>query len=147
MEKKKGELKSIFLPFLSTSHIIPLVDMARLFALHDVDVTIITTAHNATVFQKSIDLDASRGRPIRTHVVNFPAAQVGLPVGIEAFNVDTPREMTPRIYMGLSLLQQVFEKLFHDLQPDFIVTDMFHPWSVDAAAKLGIPRKIGRAHV
>nr|D4Q9Z4.1 RecName: Full=Soyasapogenol B glucuronide galactosyltransferase; AltName: Full=Soyasaponin glycosyltransferase 2; AltName: Full=UDP-galactose:SBMG-galactosyltransferase [Glycine max]BAI99584.1 UDP-galactose:SBMG-galactosyltransferase [Glycine max] len=140
MEKKKGELKSIFLPFLSTSHIIPLVDMARLFALHDVDVTIITTAHNATVFQKSIDLDASRGRPIRTHVVNFPAAQVGLPVGIEAFNVDTPREMTPRIYMGLSLLQQVFEKLFHDLQPDFIVTDMFHPWSVDAAAKLGIPR-------
>lgn len=140
MDNSCGDLKSIFLPFLSTSHIIPLVDMARLFALHGVDVTIITTAKNATVFQKSIDLDSSRGRPIRTHVVNFPAAKVGLPVGIEAFNVDTPREMIAKVYMGLALLQPEFEQLFKDLKPDFIVTDMFHPWSVDAAAKLGIPR-------
>ncbi|RZC30712.1 Soyasapogenol B glucuronide galactosyltransferase [Glycine soja] len=42
-EKK---LKVIFLPFLSTSHIIPIVDIARLFAMHDdVDVTIITSHH------------------------------------------------------------------------------------------------------
>lgn len=137
---KETELKSIFLPFLSTSHIIPLVDVARLFAMHGVDVTIITTPQNATVFQKSVDLDSSRGRPIRTHLVTFPAAEVGLPPGIEAFNVDTPREMVPRIYMGLSILQPRFEQLFHDLRPDFIVTDMFHPWTVEAAAKLSIPR-------
>ncbi|KAK7307647.1 hypothetical protein VNO77_40892 [Canavalia gladiata] len=138
--EKSSELKAIFLPFLSTSHIIPLVDMARLFALHGVDVTIITTSHNATIFEKSIDLDASRGRSIRTHVVKFPASKVGLPPGIEAFNVDTPKEMTPKIYMGLAILQKDFEQLFHDLQPDFIVTDMFHPWTADVAAKLGIPR-------
>ncbi|XP_057449549.1 soyasapogenol B glucuronide galactosyltransferase-like [Lotus japonicus] len=138
--EKQAELKAIFLPFLSTSHIIPLVDMARLFALHGVDVTIITTTHNATMFQKSIDLDSSRGRSIRTHVVEFPADKVGLPVGIESFSVNTPREMNPKIYMGLAILQPEFERLFHDLQADFIVTDMFHPWSVDAAAKLGIPR-------
>nr|KYP52451.1 Anthocyanin 3'-O-beta-glucosyltransferase [Cajanus cajan] len=138
--EKGSELRSIFLPFLSTSHIIPLVDMARLFALHGVDVTIITTPQNATVFQKSIDLDATRARPIRTHLVNFPAAKVGLPPGIEAFNVDLPREMAPKIYMGLAILQQEFEQLFHHLKPDFIVTDMFHPWTVDTAAKLGIPR-------
>ncbi|KAK8471743.1 hypothetical protein PHAVU_002G016500 [Phaseolus vulgaris] len=139
---KEGELnlKSVFLPFLSTSHIIPLVDMARLFAIHGIDVTIITTPGNATVFQKSVDLDSSRGRSIRTHLVNFPAAQVGLPPGIEAFNVDTPPEMAPRIYMGLAILQPCFEQLFHDLRPDFIVTDMFHPWTVEAAAKLRIPR-------
>ncbi|KAL9327639.1 hypothetical protein ACSQ67_002642 [Phaseolus vulgaris] len=133
-------LKSVFLPFLSTSHIIPLVDMARLFAMHGVDVTIITTPGNATVFQKSVDLDSTRGRSIRTHLVNFPAAQVGLPPGIETFNVDTPPEMVPRIYMGLAILQPCFEQLFHDLRPDFIVTDMFHPWTVEAAAKLRIPR-------
>jgi len=137
---KESELKSIFLPFLSTSHIIPLVDMARLFAMNGVDVTIITTPQNATVFQKSVDLDSARGRPIRTHLVTFPAAQVGLPPGIEAFNVDTPREMTPRIYMALAILQPRFEQLFHDLRPDFIVTDMFHPWTAEAAAKLRIPR-------
>ncbi|KAL9327640.1 hypothetical protein ACSQ67_002643 [Phaseolus vulgaris] len=114
--------------------------MARLFAIHGIDVTIITTPGNATVFQKSVDLDSSRGRSIRTHLVNFPAAQVGLPPGIEAFNVDTPPEMAPRIYMGLAILQPCFEQLFHDLRPDFIVTDMFHPWTVEAAAKLRIPR-------
>ncbi|WVZ12572.1 hypothetical protein V8G54_017102 [Vigna mungo] len=95
--------------------------------MHGVDVTIITTPQNATVFQKSVDLDSSRGRPIRTHLVTFPAAEVGLPPGIEAFN-------------GLAILQPRFEQLFHDLRPDFIVTDMFHPWTVEAAAKLRIPR-------
>ncbi|KAG2375968.1 Soyasapogenol B glucuronide galactosyltransferase [Vigna angularis] len=139
---KESELRSIFLPFLSNSHIIPLVDIARLFAMKGVDVTIITTPKNATIFQKSVDLDSSRGRPIRTHLVTFPAAQVGLPPGIEAFNADTPREMAPRIYMGLGILQPQFEQLFHDLRPDFIVTDMFHPWTAEAAAKLRIPRLI-----
>ncbi|XP_027362649.1 soyasapogenol B glucuronide galactosyltransferase-like [Abrus precatorius] len=138
--EKECELKAIFLPFLSTSHTIPLVYMARLFAMHGVDVTIITTAHNATIFQNSVDLDSTRGRSIRTHVVNFPASTVGLPPGIEALNVNTPREMIPKVYMGLAILQPQFEQLFHDLQPDFIVTDMFHPWTADVAAKLGIPR-------
>ncbi|KAK7252810.1 hypothetical protein RIF29_37026 [Crotalaria pallida] len=133
-------LRAIFLPFLSTSHIIPLVDMARLFAMYGVDVTIITTSHNATIFQKSIDLDSSRGRSIRTHVIKFPAEKVGLPVGVEAFNVDTPRESHSKIYMALFILQHEIEQLFEDLKADFIVTDMFYPWSVDAAAKLGIPR-------
>ncbi|WVZ12570.1 hypothetical protein V8G54_017100 [Vigna mungo] len=70
---KETELKSIFLPFL-------------LFAMHGVDVTIITTPQNATIFQKSVDLDS-------THLVTFPAAEVGLPPGIESFNADTPPEM------------------------------------------------------
>nr|BBN60800.1 UDP-glycosyltransferase 73P13 [Glycyrrhiza uralensis] len=140
MEKQSDKLKSVFLPFLSTSHIIPLVDMARLFALHGVDVTIVTTKHNSTIFQNSIDLDSTRGRPIRTHIVEFPASKVGLPVGVESFNVNTPREMTPKIYMGLAILQPQIERLFEDLHADFIVTDMFYPWSVDVAAKLGIPR-------
>lgn len=139
-DQTEPRLKSIFLPFLSTSHIIPLVDMARLFALHGVDVTIISTKYNSTIFQNSINLDASRGRSIRTHIIDFPAEKVGIPVGIEAFNVNTPKEMIPKIYMGLYILQPDIEKLFETLQPDFIVTDMFFPWSADVAKKLGIPR-------
>ncbi|MED6133309.1 Soyasapogenol B glucuronide galactosyltransferase [Stylosanthes scabra] len=137
---KNHELRAIFVPFLSTSHIIPLVDMARLFAMHGVDVTILTTSHNATMFQKSIDLDSLRGRPIRTHTLKFPASMVGLPEGVESFNVDTPKDMIPKVYMGLAILQPEMENLFHQLNADFIVTDLFYPWSADAAAKLGIPR-------
>ncbi|TKY68480.1 Soyasapogenol B glucuronide galactosyltransferase [Spatholobus suberectus] len=117
------KLKAISLPFVSTSHLIPVVDIARLFAMHGVDVTIIITLANATIFQSSID-----------------PAQVGLPEGVESFNCNTPQDMVSKIYQGLSILQDQYQQLFHDLQPDFLVTDMFYPWTVDAAAKLGIPR-------
>lgn len=140
----KGEaemLKAIFLPFISTSHLIPVVDMARLFAIHGVDVTIITTPANAAVFQSSIDRDSSRGRPIRTHVVKFPQVP-GLPEGIETINADTPPLLTMKISEALSILQGQYQELFRVMKPDFIVTDMFYPWSADAAAELGIPRLV-----
>lgn len=139
-EAEAEALKVIFVPFLSTSHIIPMVDMARVFAMHGVDVTIITTAGNAAIFQKSIDRDISRGCSIRTHVLEFPAKQVGLPVGVETFNADTQLNLSPKIYMGLAILQPRIEELFGELKADCIVSDMFHPWTVEAAAKLGIPR-------
>nr|AFK36925.1 unknown [Lotus japonicus] len=72
VEVQAEMLKAIFLPFISTSHLIPVVDTARLFAMHGVDVTIITTPANATIFQTSIDRDSARGHSIRTRVVKFP---------------------------------------------------------------------------
>ncbi|MCI76060.1 anthocyanin 3'-O-beta-glucosyltransferase, partial [Trifolium medium] len=53
----------------------PIVDMARLFAMHGVDTTIVATADNAEIFQKSIDRDFSHGRSIKTHVLEFPTEQ------------------------------------------------------------------------
>ncbi|KAG4947182.1 hypothetical protein JHK85_043932 [Glycine max] len=136
------KLKLVSLPFVSTSHLIPVVDIARLFAIHGVDVTIITTTATAAIFQSSIDRDRDRGHAIRTHVVKFPCEQVGLPEGVESFNSNTPRDLVHKIYQGLTILQDQYQQLFHDLQPDFLFTDMFYPWTVDAAAKLGIPRLI-----
>ncbi|KAJ1442504.1 UDP-glycosyltransferase family, conserved site [Sesbania bispinosa] len=134
-------LKAIFLPFIATSHLIPLVDIARLFSMHGVDVTIITTTANATTFQTSVDRDSSRGHPIQTHVVKFPQID-GLPEGMESINASTPKDLQSKISQGLSILQGIFQQLFRDLKPDFIVTDMFYPWSVDAAAELEIPRLV-----
>jgi len=134
-------LKAVFLPFISKSHLIFVVDIARLFAMHGVDVTIITTPANAAIFQTSIDRDSSRGRSIRTHVVKFPQVP-GLPQGMESFNADTPKDIISKISQGLTILQEQFSQLFRDMKPDFIVTDMFYPWSVDVADELGIPRLI-----
>ncbi|XP_057453375.1 soyasapogenol B glucuronide galactosyltransferase-like [Lotus japonicus] len=141
VEVQAEMLKAIFLPFISTSHLIPVVDTARLFAMHGVDVTIITTPANATIFQTSIDRDSARGHSIRTRVVKFPQV-AGLPEGMESFSAATPQHIVSKIYQGLSLLQEPFQQLFRDLKPDFIVSDMFYPWTVDAAAELGIPRLI-----
>ncbi|CAJ1977605.1 unnamed protein product [Sphenostylis stenocarpa] len=134
-------LKAIFLPMISTSHLIPVVDMARLFAMHGVDVTVITTPANAAVFQSSIERDSSRGHLIRSHVVKFPQIP-GLPEGVETINANTPPDLRTKIGEALSILQVQFQELFRLLQPDFIVTDMFYPWSADAAAELGIPRLV-----
>ena len=143
MESSSDEmvLKGIFLPFISPSHLVPVVDIARIFAMEGVDVTIITTPANAAVFQSSIDRDCIRGRSIRTHVVKFPQVP-GLPQGLESFNASTPADMVTKIGHALSILEGPFRQLFRDIKPDFIVSDMFYPWSVDAADELGIPRLI-----
>ncbi|MCI09908.1 soyasapogenol B glucuronide galactosyltransferase-like, partial [Trifolium medium] len=70
----------------------------------------------------------------------FPSAQVGLPDSVENIKDATSTEIRSKIGRGLWMLQDTIEVLFQELQPDCIVTDMMYPWTVDSAAKLGIPR-------
>jgi len=134
------QLNVTFLPFPSPGHINPMIDTARLFAKHGVNVTIITTPANALPFQKLIDSDFSLGYHIRTQLVPFPAAQVGLPEGVESMKDATSLQLLGRITHGISMLKSPIEVLLQDLHPDCIVSDMFYPWTVESAAKLGIPR-------
>ncbi|XP_020211411.2 soyasapogenol B glucuronide galactosyltransferase [Cajanus cajan] len=141
VEGESEILKAVFLPFITPSHLVPVVDIARIFAMHGVDVTIIATPANAAIFQSSIDRDSSRGRPIRTHTIKFPQIS-GLPEGMESINASTPKDMTSKIVEGMSILERQFRQAFRDMKPDFIVSDMFYPWSVEVAAELEIPRLI-----
>ncbi|XP_057418768.1 soyasapogenol B glucuronide galactosyltransferase-like [Lotus japonicus] len=140
IESQPHQLHVIFLPHLTPGHMNPMVDTARIFAKHGVSATIITTPANALTFQKVIDSDFSSGYPIRTSLVQFPAAQVGLPEGVENIKAGTSLEMLGKISHGIIMLKDQIELLFQDLQPDCIVTDMFYPWTVESAARLGIPR-------
>ncbi|KAK7395040.1 hypothetical protein VNO78_15582 [Psophocarpus tetragonolobus] len=134
------QLNVIFLPFPTPGHFIPMVDTARVFAKHGVSVTIITTPANALTFQKAVDNDITCGYRIRAQVIPFPAAKVGLPDGVENIKDGTSPEILGKIYHGISMLKDQIELLFQDLQPDCIVTDIMYPWTVESAAKLGIPR-------
>ncbi|GAU17167.1 hypothetical protein TSUD_177970 [Trifolium subterraneum] len=134
------QLHVVFVPFPTPGHMLPMIDTARLFAKHGVNVTIITTHSNASTFQKSIDSDFNSGYSIKTQLIQFPSAQVGLPDGVENIKDGTSREILGKISRGIWMLQNPIEILFKDLQPDCIVTDMMHAWTVEAAAKLGIPR-------
>ncbi|CAJ2670881.1 soyasapogenol B glucuronide galactosyltransferase-like protein [Trifolium pratense] len=138
--EESQQLHVVFVPFPTPGHMIPMVDTARLFAKHGVNVTIITTHANASTFQKSIDSDFNSGYSIRTQLIQFPSAQVGLPEGVENIKDGTSLEMLGKISRGIFMLQNPIEVLFKDLQPDCIVTDMMHAWTVEAAEKLGIPR-------
>lgn len=123
---------------------IPMVDMARVFAKHgdDVDVTIIVTKANAAVINKNIDGDFNAGRHhnIRTHVLPFPSAEVGLPEGIESFSSENSDETNAAIHQAQLLLRKPMEQVFYDMRPDCIVADLFYPWTLEVANQLGIPR-------
>ncbi|BAT83992.1 hypothetical protein VIGAN_04125100 [Vigna angularis var. angularis] len=140
METESHQLNVIFLPYLSPGHLNPMVDTARLFARYGASVTIITTHANALTFQNAIDSDFNCGYHIRTQVVPFPTAQLGLPDGAENLKDGTSLDIIGKIFYGVSMLQGPFELLFQDLQPDCLVTDLLYPWTVESAAKLGIPR-------
>jgi len=139
-QKSNNQLHVVFLPFPTPGHMIPMIDTARLFAKHGVNVTIITTPANASTFQKSIDSDFNSGYSIKTQLLQFPSAQVGLPDGVENMKDGTSFEILGKITRAIMMLQNPIEILFQDLQPDCIVTDLMYPWTVEAAAKQGIPR-------
>lgn len=79
MAQENGELHVVFIPYLTPSHMIPLVDTARLFASHGVKVSIITTPYNALLFESSIDYVIDLGHKIFVHKLKFPSAEVGIP--------------------------------------------------------------------
>ncbi|XP_027926845.1 soyasapogenol B glucuronide galactosyltransferase-like [Vigna unguiculata] len=134
------QLNVTFLPYPTPGHMNPMIDAARLFARHGVNVTIIATPANALTFQNAIDTDFTHGYHIRTQLLPFPAAQVGLPEGVENIKDGTSLELLGQISRGISMLKGHIELLFQDLHPDCIVSDMSYPWTVESAAELGIPR-------
>ncbi|GAU17169.1 hypothetical protein TSUD_177990 [Trifolium subterraneum] len=134
------QLHVIFVPFPTPGHMIPMIDTARLFAKHGVNVTIIATHANASTFQKSIDSDFNSGYSIKTQLIQFPSAQVGLPDGVENVKDGTSKEILGKITQGILMLQDQVEIVLQELKPDCIVSDMTYPWTVESAEKLNIPR-------
>ncbi|KAL3351615.1 hypothetical protein AABB24_019942 [Solanum stoloniferum] len=136
MAQENSELYVVFVPYFTPSHIIPLVDIARLFASHGVKVSIITTHSNALLFESSIK---DSGNQIFIHKLKFPSEEVGLPEGIENFTAVTASEMA-MLFMGIALLQKPIEDLIVELRPHCIISDVCLTWTVDVAEQLKIPR-------
>uniref|UniRef100_A0A6N2L3C8 Glycosyltransferase n=1 Tax=Salix viminalis TaxID=40686 RepID=A0A6N2L3C8_SALVM len=140
------QLQIFFFPFLAHGHMIPSVDMAKLFASRGVKTTIITTPLNAPFFSKTIQKTKDLGFDIDIKTIEFPAAQAGLPEGCENTDAfitnENAGEMFKKFFIATALLQEPFEKVLQERHPDCIVADMFFPWATDAAAKFGIPRLV-----
>ncbi|OVA15877.1 UDP-glucuronosyl/UDP-glucosyltransferase [Macleaya cordata] len=137
------QLHIFFLPFIAPGHMIPMIDIARLFATRPgIKVTIIITTHNSLLFNNSIDRDIISGHQIQLHILKFPSSQVGLPEGIENFNSVTSPDMAPKLYQAISILQQSIEQLLRENHPDCIISDMFYPWTADLAKEIGCPRLV-----
>ncbi|KAJ0503354.1 putative UDP-glucuronosyl/UDP-glucosyltransferase, UDP-glycosyltransferase family [Helianthus annuus] len=140
MANGSSNLHVVFIPLLAPGHMIPLVQVARLFAARGVRSTIVTTVHNSLTIQPSIDRDLKRDYPITVRTINFPSSEVGLPTGIENLSACTNAEMGSALVRAMHLLQTPMEQLIRDIGPDCIFSDMFMTWTVDLADELNIPR-------
>ncbi|KAL6956995.1 hypothetical protein U1Q18_049165 [Sarracenia purpurea var. burkii] len=142
MDSKPQKLHIYLFPMLAYGHMIPMVDMARLFARRGVKATIVLTPLNAAVFSKTIERDRERGFDTSIRFINFPFAEVDLPEGCENLSSITSSEMSSKVYKATELLQQPLERILEEDRPDCLVADVLFPWATEAASKFGIPRLI-----
>ncbi|KAL5790585.1 hypothetical protein ACOSQ2_005473 [Xanthoceras sorbifolium] len=142
MESEPNQLHILFFPHLAHGHMIPTIDMARLFARHGVKATIICTPLNAPLFSKVIERDIQHGTEISIQIIKFPSVEAGLPEGCENLGSTTSPEMFNNFYKALGLLQQPLEQLLEECRPTCLVADVMFPWATEVASKLGIPRLI-----
>ncbi|KAL9689837.1 hypothetical protein QQ045_010228 [Rhodiola kirilowii] len=134
MSSDSRPLRVFFFPFMAHGHLIPMVDIARLFSSQGVHSTIITTPLNANYISKTTSLS------IKT--LPFQAAEVGLPDGCENLDMLPSHDLIFKFFQAANLLQKPFENLLELENPDCLISDMFFPWSVNSADKFNIPRII-----
>ncbi|EEF43643.1 UDP-glucosyltransferase, putative [Ricinus communis] len=133
------QLHILLFPLMAQGHMLPLLDIARLFASRGVKTTIITTPGNAASFTK-ITQDLSI--QINLKIIKFPSKEAGLPEGLENLDLVSDKQTHSKFFKALSLLQDPLEKVVQELLPHGLVSDIFFPWTTEVATKCGIPRLI-----
>ncbi|KAF8395305.1 hypothetical protein HHK36_019248 [Tetracentron sinense] len=129
---------------MAQGHMIPMIDMARLFAQCGVIVTLVTTPLNAFRFQTTIDRATKSGFQIRLIQLRFPCAEAGLPEGCENLDTLPSQDLGKQFYAATSMLQQPLEQLLGELQPlpSCMISDTTLPWTSHVARKFQIPRLV-----
>ncbi|KAL3614234.1 hypothetical protein CASFOL_042308 [Castilleja foliolosa] len=132
------QLHIVLVPTMAHGHMIPALDMAKLFASRGLKTTIISTPS----FADSIERARESGHDIGLSIVDFPPEQSSLPDNIVSLDQVSTPDLLPLFHEAMFLLQEPVEKLLQELNPNCLVSDTFFPWTVDSAAKLGIPRLV-----
>nr|QEA68968.1 UGT73A18 [Panax ginseng] len=136
-----GQLNVFFFPMPLHGHMIPTLDMAKLFASHGVKATIVTTPLNAPFFSKAIERTKDLGFQMSIRIIKFPVV-IGLPEGCENTDQLTSPDMFPIFFKATLMLREQVEQVLEESRPDCLIADMFFPWATESAAKFDIPRLV-----
>ncbi|VVB10422.1 unnamed protein product [Arabis nemorensis] len=144
------KLHVVFFPFMAHGHMIPTLDMAKLFATKGAKSTILTTPLNSKILQKPIDAfkKLNPTLEIDIEIFDFPCVQLGLPEGCENVdfftlnNNDDGGYMIFKFLMATRFFKDQLEKLLEATRPDCLIADMFFPWATEASQKSHVPRLV-----
>lgn len=127
---------------MAPGHLLPMVDMAKLFARRNVTVSIVTTPLNSIQFRDTIDREIQSGSPIQILHVPFPNAESGIPEGCESADTLPSVDLFENFFVALRLLHQPLEELLENLtpMPSCIIADKHVMCVADIAKKLNVPR-------
>ncbi|CAI9780651.1 unnamed protein product [Fraxinus pennsylvanica] len=137
-------LNIVLIPLMAPGHMIPMVDMAKLFAECGILVTIVTTTLNAIRFNSVIDRAVSSGLPIQLLQLQFPSEEAGLPVGCENVDALPSYKFMRNFFIASKMLLKPLEQALQGLKPapSCIICDKHLTWTVDLSNYLQIPRII-----
>ncbi|KAJ0984697.1 hypothetical protein J5N97_003053 [Dioscorea zingiberensis] len=140
-EERAPKLRVFFMPFFAGGHIIPMTDLACIFAKRPcVGPTMVTTPANATLILPTLDRSASFGHPVQLLLYSFPSAATNLPSGIENL-ASVSSDESWKIYKAVDLSRDAHERIIREHTPDAIISDIPFWWTTAIAKDLGISRK------
>ncbi|KAK9677714.1 hypothetical protein RND81_11G161600 [Saponaria officinalis] len=144
MGAEPHRLHIVLFPFPAHGHMIPILDIARLFAARNVEATIITTHVNAPIFTKAVETGHKMGYPlINIKLFKFPTKEAGLPEGCENAEIVMKQPgLIPQFFEATQMLRGQLEEYLDRVRPDCLVADMFYPWATDSATKFNVPRLV-----
>ncbi|XBI41225.1 scopoletin glucosyltransferase-like [Triticum dicoccoides] len=143
-QQQQQPLHILFFPFLIPGHLIPMADIAVVFAARGVRCTILTTPVQASIIGSIVDRansnDDLSSQSVHVAVVPFP--DVGLPPAGQRGTGLVSQEDKVKFGRAVQLLREPFERFLADSHADLdaVVSDGFYHWSVDVAAEYGVPR-------
>ncbi|BAS90143.1 UDP-glycosyltransferase 73C7 [Oryza sativa Japonica Group] len=134
----------VVIPWLATSHMIPIVDIACLLAAHGAAVTVITTPANAQLVQSRVDRAGDQGASrITVTTIPFPAAEAGLPEGCERVDHVPSPDMVPSFFDAAmqfgDAVAQHCRRLTGPRRLSCLIAGISHTWAHVLARELGAP--------
>eukprot|EP00262_Sarcandra_glabra_P001484 TRINITY_DN1159_c0_g4_i1.p1 TRINITY_DN1159_c0_g4~~TRINITY_DN1159_c0_g4_i1.p1 ORF type:complete len:516 (-),score=52.31 TRINITY_DN1159_c0_g4_i1:63-1466(-) len=128
---------------MAPGHMIPMVDMAKLFAQRGVKVTIVTAPNTASLIQKNIDRAIESGYRIKLQLLTLPSTVFTF-VGGGRDDAESAiaRDMVNNFAKAFAELEQPVEQIIRQHLPSCIVSDFNYPWTADIASELRIPRLV-----
>ncbi|KAK8698909.1 hypothetical protein V6N13_115014 [Hibiscus sabdariffa] len=118
MERHVPRLHVFFLPFLAHGHLIPTVDMAKLFVDRGTKATIVTTTPaNSSSFSNTIMRSKESGIDIDVKILKFSVVELELPEGCESLDMFSHSKegnkwgLVNKFLHAVQWLQEPFEQL------------------------------------